>query len=166
MNPAHYFASRYYEHWLSSIERNLIEKGIVSEQDLNARTQQFLQKPDARPKRTENPELSARILGFVRRGFSTRMPTRKRPRFRVGDRVLTRNLNPKGHTRLPRYARGKRGKVARVYDAFIYPNTNAHGLGRNPQILYSVRFDGRELWGADAEPHSCAYLDMWEDYLE
>ncbi len=166
MNPVHYLASRYYEHWLYTIERNLVEKGIINEADLKARMRQFSAKSGARPKRTKNPELAKRMLGMIRRGGSTRMEINQPPRFKVGDRVITRNINPTGHTRLPRYARAKHGEIERVYDSFVFPDTSAHQRGPNPQYVYSVRFDGRELWGREAEPNAFVYIDMWEDYIE
>ena len=86
--------------------------------------------------------------------------------FAVGDAVVTRNLHPPGHTRLPRYARGKRGVIQRLYGAQIFPDTNAHGLGENPQPLYAVRFEARELWGEAAESDQTVSLDLWESYLE
>jgi len=80
--------------------------------------------------------------------------------------VLTRNLNPSGHTRLPRYARSKMGIVERVHGAHVLPDTHAHGQGENPQWLYTVRFTGRELWGEAADPTLAVSVDAWESYLE
>ena len=88
------------------------------------------------------------------------------PRFEVGARVLTRNINPIGHTRLPRYARGRRGIIASDHGVFIFPDTHAMGEGMKPQHLYSVRFSAEELWGADASPRDSVYLDLWDDYLD
>jgi nitrile hydratase len=88
------------------------------------------------------------------------------PRFAVGDAVLTRNVHPAGHTRLPRYARGKRGVIAAQRGCHLFPDTHAHGLGEAPQHVYGVRFDARELWGEAAEPRQAVYLDLWESYLE
>jgi hypothetical protein len=88
------------------------------------------------------------------------------PRFKAGERVRARNINPAGHTRLPRYARGKAGIVVRDHGIFVFPDTNAHFLGEKPQHLYSVRFSGRELWGERASPRDFVHLDMWDDYLD
>ena len=88
------------------------------------------------------------------------------PRFAVGDRVITREMHPRGHTRLPRYARGKRGIIHLVHGIHVFPDTNAHGLGEMPQALYSVRFEARQLWGDTAEPNQWVHLDLWESYLE
>ena len=86
--------------------------------------------------------------------------------FKVGQRVRARNINPVGHTRLPRYVRGKTGTVIRDHGVYVFPDTNAHAQGEKRQHVYSVRFTARELWGADASPRDSVHLDMWDDYLE
>jgi hypothetical protein len=88
------------------------------------------------------------------------------PRFKPGDRVAARTLNPVGHTRLPRYVRGRRGVIDRDHGVFIFPDTHAAGLGRKPQHVYSVRFTARELWGSEAPPQNAVYVDLWDDYLD
>jgi len=88
------------------------------------------------------------------------------PKFKEGEHVRARNINPVGHTRLPRYARGKAGTIERDHGVFVFPDTNAHFLGEKPQHVYSVRFSARELWGDQAVPQDAVYLDMWDDYLE
>jgi hypothetical protein len=90
----------------------------------------------------------------------------RQPLFRAGDRVRTRNLQPQGHTRLTAYARRQRGVVARVYPACVFPDRNAHFEGEQPQHVYAVRFEARELWGESAEPGTCVHLDCFEPYLE
>src|SRR5260370_173787 len=86
--------------------------------------------------------------------------------FKVGQRVRARNIHPTGHTRLPRYARGKLGTVHLDHGVYVFPDTNADSLGEKPQHLYSVRFAARELWGEQASSRDAVYLDMWDDYLE
>jgi nitrile hydratase len=93
-------------------------------------------------------------------------PVDIRPRFAVGDAIITRNNHPRGHTRLPRYTRGKRGVINLVHGPEIFPDSNAHGRGQNPQVVYNVRFDARELWGESAEPRQTLSIDLWESYLE
>jgi nitrile hydratase len=159
MDPAHYLRSSYFERWLASTELNLREHGFLTGDELDDRTEYFRQHPGAvRPRGVaaptwEPPDESAN-------------PPLQVSRFEVGDAVRTRNVHPSGHTRLPRYARGKRGIVQRLHGAQIFPDTNAVGLGENPQPLYSVRFDARELWGDSAEPRQTVSLDLWESYLE
>ena len=80
--------------------------------------------------------------------------------------MVTRNLHPRGHTRLPRYARGRRGVIHAVHGAHVFPDTHAHGKGEQPQTLYSVRFDAREMFGEAAEANQAIYIDLWEPYLE
>ena len=89
----------------------------------------------------------------------------QRTRYQDGDRVRARDMHPRTHTRLPRYARGKAGVVERVHGAHVLPDTNAHGAGEHPQWLYSVRFAATELWGDDADPSLTVAVDAWESYL-
>ncbi|HVA40216.1 MAG TPA: SH3-like domain-containing protein, partial [Candidatus Binataceae bacterium] len=91
---------------------------------------------------------------------------RTRARFRTGERVIARNLNPPGHTRLPRYARGRRGVIRRDHGVFVLPDSNAHGGGAHRQHCYAVEFAGRELWGRDYPAGERVMIDLWEDYLE
>jgi nitrile hydratase subunit beta len=162
MEPAHYLRAPYFERWLASLERNLIEHGFLSAEEVEARTEDVRRHPAAAP-----PHASAATpMRPAPEKASDAPPPRLAPRFAVGDGVVTRNLHPAAHTRLPRYARGKRGVIQLVHGAQIFPDSHALGLGENPQMLYTVRFDGRELWGESAEPRQTVSLDLWESYLE
>jgi nitrile hydratase subunit beta len=164
MDPSHYLAASYYERWLVTAELNLIEKGLVSRAELDARTAYFRQNPDVRPPRGENAELKERV--FAGRPRDWPPPSAEGAvRFEVGDAVVARNVHPPGHTRLPRYVRGKRGVIDRVHGVFTLPDAHAHGQGRQPQPVYSVCFAGEELWGDSAEPGQKLYIDLWESYL-
>ena len=88
------------------------------------------------------------------------------PRYAAGDAVRARNLNPTGHTRLPRYVRGRAGVITAHHGAHVLPDANAHGLGEQPQALYQVRFEAAELWGGPARPRDAVHVDLWESYLE
>ena len=88
------------------------------------------------------------------------------PRFKTGQRVRARNINPAGHTRLPRYALAKTGTIDRDHGVYSFPDTNADGRGPKRQHVYSVRFAARELWGEQASPHDFVHLDLWDDHLE
>lgn len=160
MDPAHYLRAPYFERWLASTERNFLERGFLTSDELDERTEYLRRHPEADrprgaataptpepPDERANPQLPA-------------------SQFAVGDAVIARNIHSSGHTRLPRYARGKRGIVQRLHGSQIFPDTNALGLGENPQPLYSVCFDARELWGDSAEPRQSVSLDLWESYLE
>ena len=91
-------------------------------------------------------------------------PSNRPQGFAPGDHVRTRSINPDGHTRLPRYARGKVGEIVAVHGTHVFPDSNAHGLGEDPQWLYTVRFTAQELWGKDTR--DCVMIDLWEPYLE
>lgn len=161
MDPAHYLASTYYEHWLAALETLLVEKGFLTKEEIDTGTAKGTGGT------TKTPLSPDDMLAFVRRGGSTqRQEGRVTPRFNPGDRVVARTMNPPGHTRIPRYVRGRQGVVDRFHGVFVYPDANAHGGGEQPQPLYSVRFDARELWGATAPARDSLYLDLWEDYLE
>lgn len=113
------------------------------------------------------PALTAeKAAALVARGAPTSRDVKVAARFKVGQRVRARNINPVGHTRLPRYARGKLGTVERDHGVFVLPDSNAHFLGENPQHVYSVRFSARELWGEQASPRDTVHLDMWDEYLD
>jgi nitrile hydratase subunit beta len=160
MDPAHYLRAPYFERWLASIESNLIQEGFLTGDELNARTEHFRQHPEA----PLPPGGDTAPMPEAREESAT--PPLPVSRFAVGDVVVTRNVHPLGHTRLPRYARGKRGIIQRLHGPQIFPDTNAVGLGERPQPLYTVRFEARELWGESAEPRQTVSLDVWESYLE
>lgn len=86
--------------------------------------------------------------------------------FKIGDRVRAKNIHPKSHTRLPRYARGHVGVVERLHGAHVFPDSIVAGKGEDPQWLYTVRFDAQELWGADADPTVRVSIEAFEPYLE
>lgn len=161
MDPVHYLSSPYYEHWLVALETLALEKGVLTPTELASGT---VEHPGGSGAPPLPPEA---VPAIVSHGApSDRHSGRLTPRFHVGERVQSKNLNPTGHTRLPRYARGKVGVIDRVHGTFVYPDTSAHGKGEDPQPLYCVRFEASELWGPETERKDCLYIDLWEDYLE
>ena len=102
----------------------------------------------------------------LRKGGSARVDNDAAPKFKAGDKVVARNINPRGHTRLPRYARGKSGVIDRDHGTFVFPDTHAADWDKRPQHVYSVRFSARELWGAEAPGNDAVYIDLWDDYLD
>jgi nitrile hydratase subunit beta len=155
--PARYLASSYYERWLAAVETLLVERGVVTRADLLAK-----ESPSVDPAVIANA-VAARGPAPVKEKPGSKPP---RARYAKGDRVRARNLNPAGHTRLPRYVRGKAGVIARDWGVFVFPDTNAHHAGTKRQHCYSVSFDARELWGKPAGSRERLYIDLWEDYLE
>lgn len=155
-----YLRMSYYEKWIAGLEALMRGAGLVSAEELEAGRP----APDAAKAR---PPLTAdRVAGVLASGGPTTREAGQPPRYAVGDLVRTRNINPTGHTRLPRYARGRGGVVTLDHGAHVFPDTNAHGLGKQPRPLYQVRFEARELWGEAARGPGAVYLDLWEDYLE
>jgi nitrile hydratase subunit beta len=166
LDPVQYLASSYYERWLAAMENAILEAGTLTRDEIEAKIQQFAADSSLAIPRREDPTLAEGIPSVWRAGQPVTRQIRQKPRFAVGDRIMTRNLNPHGHTRLPRYARGKHGIVAHHHGAHVFPDTNAHGLGENPQHLYSVRISAQELWGDSAESNESILIDLWESYLE
>jgi nitrile hydratase len=107
-----------------------------------------------------------RVAVALRRGAPADRTPPGSAAFAVGQTVRARNVHPVGHTRLPRYVRGRRGVVELVHGAHVLPDRNAHRLGESPEWLYTVRFSGTELWGRDSDPTVEVSVDAWESYLE
>ena len=113
------------------------------------------------------PLLTAdRVRAVLTRGDRSRMDADLPPRFKPGDRVRARNIHPIGHTRLPRYARGRAGVVDRDHGVFVFADASGNGLGKIPQHVYAVRFTARELWGPEASARDTIYIDLWDDHLD
>ena len=166
LDPARYLASSYYERWMGALENALISKGITTKEDLDRRTAHFADHPAAQPQRREDPEQAANLANSIYRHRSPQKHTELPQRFDVGDKVRARNINPTGHTRLPRYIRGRSGVVDRVHGVHNFDDSMSQGLGPQPQHIYSVRFEARELWGKEASESECLYIDMWDSYLD
>lgn len=155
-----YASLSYYQIWLAALAKLMIERGLVSEEELAEARAQTEPKPLARVLR------AADVPAVLARGSATERPATTSPRFAVGDRVRTRAGRVDHHTRLPAYAAGRVGTIERVHGTHVFADTNAPGLGEQPQWLYAVRFDGCELWGDDAQPGLSVAIDAWDDYLE
>ena len=158
--PADYLRMSYYEKWYAGLVELLEKRGLVASAEVDSG------KPAA-GSRKATPPLTAEQVPTVRhRGASTSRDIPVAARFQAGQKVRARVINPTGHTRLPRYARGKVGTIHLDHGVFVFPDTNALFQGENPQHVYAVRFSARELWGDAAKPQDAVYLDMWDDYLE
>jgi nitrile hydratase subunit beta len=158
--PPEYLGSSYYEIWFKGLEKLVVGQGLVAPDEVASG--QALSEPKPVPRVLK----AADVRGALARGGPTDRAAEQPARFAPGHRVLARNMHPRGHTRLPRYARGKHGVIELVHGAFVFPDSNAHSQGENPQWLYTVRFSGRELWGEEADPTIVVSIDAWESYLE
>jgi nitrile hydratase subunit beta len=156
---AEYLAMTYYEKWFRGFTERLVMQGVVSAEELaSGRADPAAPRATPTLAASDVPGMMSRPGSYLREGAAAA--------FSVGDAVRARNIHPPGHTRLPRYARGNLGVVDRIHGAHVFPDTNAHFQGENPQHLYSVRFSARELWGETAAARDAVYIDLWEDYLE
>jgi nitrile hydratase beta subunit len=157
---ADYLRMSYYERWCRRLETHVVQYGLVTKEELESGLA-------AAGSTKANPALSlATSSRWFTRGIPSGQDPNVRPLFKVRQRVRARNINPPGHTRLPRYARGKTGVIVRDHGVYVFPDTNAHFQGEKRQHVYSVRFTARELWGEDASPRDSVHLDLWDDYLE
>lgn len=159
--PADYLRMGYYEKWLEGLITALVERGLVTREEIESG------RPAPRFASGKAIPLTAEgMLAVLAKGTRFDREVSVVARFTQGQRVRARNLHPAGHTRLPRYARGKIGAIARDHGVYVFPDSNAHFQGERPQHLYSVRFAARELWGEEASPRDAVYLDLWDEYLE
>jgi nitrile hydratase beta subunit len=159
MPPAEYLAATYYEKWLFGLKKLLVEQGLVTAKELETGR--------AEAKAGDVRALGAADVGtFLRNRRHARLDDDVPPKFKPGDRVLAHNDHPVGHTRLPRYARGKRGVIDRDHGVFIFADTHAMSRDKKPQHCYSVRFSACELWGPGASARDSVYADLWDDHLD
>ena len=160
LQPAVYYASSYYEIWMSGIEGLIQKTGLVSAEELAVAQALRASKPVARV-------LSAQeVPAALKKGSPTerQAPDARQVQFKPGDRVRTMNEHPSHHTRLPRYARGKPGKILACHGFHVFADSNAQGLGEQPQPLYTVEFEAQDLWGQNTTASSVC-VDCFEPYL-
>jgi nitrile hydratase subunit beta len=169
MRPVDYYKATYYERYLVLLETGLVAAGLASRADFIECQHQLAQTsamPGSASPPTSSPPGRSILTTLGGGSFATRRDIKGPVRFSVGQAVFVRNINPISHTRLPRYVRGKRGTVQRVYPAYVFPDTNAVGAGEQPQHVYAVSFSARELWGETAEANESMQVDIWESHLE
>jgi nitrile hydratase subunit beta len=159
LQPQTYLAASYYQKWALAMETNVLERGLAGPEELEAG---HALTPGKALKRKLTPDL---VQTSLTRGSFYRQQQGP-ARFKSGDRVRAKNIHPKTHTRLPRYVRGHVGVVEMCHGCHMYPDSVAVNAGDNPQWLYTVVFEGRELWGADADPTFKVSVDAFEPYLD
>ena len=166
MNPADYLAATYYEKWMHARTQGMIEAGKITEEELAEKIKFFQENPDAQPPVKQDSE---RVEKALKAMFKSQPPDPAQPnppKFKVGDVIRAKNMHPVGHTRLPRYVRGKQGTVEEIYEYWRVDDTPPAGQDHAIEPLYRVKFEARELWGEEAEPNQVLYIDMFESYLE
>jgi len=162
--PADYLRMSYYQIWYAAVVELLVASGLITREELAAgkSAQGCVNGGSIESAGALNP---AEAALFPFRVPQVMLRTAQQPRYPIGQAVRARNINPPGHTRLPRYVRGRTGVVERIQGVQAFPDTHVCGNGENPQHVYSVRFAARELWGEEASARDSVYLDLWEDYL-
>jgi nitrile hydratase len=158
--PAVYLASSYYKKWYLALQQLMIDRGMIGRDEVEAGHALHKSPPLKRGTFSMND-----VPRLMTRG-SFQRDVKSKPAFKPGDRVRAKNINPVTHTRLPRYVRGHAGVVERINGSHVFPDTAALDKGENPQWLYTVVFDSRELWGDDADPTLKVSIEAFEPYLE
>jgi|SRR5450631_630064 nitrile hydratase subunit beta len=158
--PPVYLASSYYKRWFLRLERMLAQRGLIESDEVAAGRSLYPGKTLPRGMFTV-----AAVERILKRGSFGR-PTPATARFNPGDRVRAKNIHPATHTRLPRYVRGHVGVVERTHGAHVFPDSTVADKGEDPQWLYTVCFNSKELWGPGADPSVKVSIDAFEPYLE
>jgi len=157
MPHLNYVTASYYEHWLHGLEHLLVAHGFANAEEIATGRA-------AQPAKHVTPTPASAVWPTVTARGSYMRDVARAARFKAGDKVTARRLNPEGHTRLPRYLRGHAGTIIRIHGAHVFPDSNSCGEGEDPQWLYTVEFKGSEVWGTATTATICA--DLWEPYLE
>ncbi len=158
--PLEYLKNGYYGRWLLLSETLLTDSGVIPPGAVDARARK-LRGEDV----TEPPDVPLSKPDYQGTAPGSLRQIDDAPRFKVGQQVRAKDIHPTGHTRLPRYVRGRIGTVERLLPASVLPDTNAHFIAENAQHVYSVAYDSRDLWGGDAEQF-VLNIDLFESYLE
>lgn len=168
MNPFDYFKYRYYEKWLGGISSFFVGKGYISDDELQERTEHFLEGSIEEPAQGGDPSIDAQVIRYLETGDSPLRDNGPPPKFGEGDTVTVKDVPPGEHTRLPGHLRGRQGTVEKVYPGSYayFCSTGPDGLGA-PMPSYCVRFDPKHVWGDTAtEPGVWFYADLFETYLD
>ena len=143
--PADYLAMNYFAKWIQAMMAVLVDDGTAEIEELVAGRSRR-----APPERVASPPAVGAEPGAAK--------------YAVGAPVVTARSVAAMHTRLPAYARGRKG----VIECHIGPEplADASAAGEiRKEHLYTVRFEAAELWPQAAGP-ATIHLDLWESYLE
>ena len=158
--PEDYLSKSYFQIWLAGLETLMIERGLVTSEEIEAGKVLSPPKPGVKTLPPQD------VVPTIRRGASTERTATSPALFAVGETVRMKEIHPQTHTRLPQYVRGHLGTIELNHGCHVFADLNSLGVGENPQWLYTVRFDGPELWGKDTDPTLSISVDAWESYLE
>ena len=158
--PAVYLALDYHQLRYAQVVELIVGNGMATRVEIERG------RPVKRTRKAVPPLTAANVAAWFANGNPKKRDVAVAATFQAGQRVRARNINPQTHTRLPRYARGKVGTIERDHGVFVFPDSNAQGLGEQPQHVYSVRFAARDLWGEQAQAKDTVIVAMWDGYLE
>lgn len=158
-NPADYANSSYYQIWLFGLLSLLKTHGLITPQEMQTGIVETIKPTRLSPNKADVEAGIATQGNYIRQ-------VKNKPKFAIGDDITAKIMNPKHHTRIPAYVRGKKGVITANYGAHVLPDSNSQFKGEAPQYLYNVCFDANDLWQENAEPNSNIYLDLWESYLD
>jgi len=159
--PIDYLRHSYYENWLAGLKKLLVEAQLVNPQELLSGKAAGPADETVRQRVLK----AGAVADAIAKGSPVAMTISAAPRFKPGERVRAVNRHPAGHTRQPRYVRGRIGVIHEHHGAHVFPDRNAEG-SKEGRHLYSVRFTAEALWGQTASGRNAVYVDLWEDYLE
>jgi nitrile hydratase subunit beta len=159
IEPVDYLTRPYYDQWLQTYGAMMVNSGVATVDEL-ATGKSTAMIPGLPP-----PTPPSAVAGLTRNTVCFDRPSQAPARFAVGDAVRARLDASSGHTRLPQYARGRRGEVSAYHGAHVFPDASARGEER-AEPLYTVAFAATELWPEATAARDRVYLDLWESYLE
>lgn len=165
MDPDRYLAASYYEKWLFTLEYNLKRTGVLSDTEIAAQLARLRADPGLPLPERQDQKLLDTIDWLIPSGASSRREIGTAPRYRIGESVRGRFVQPAPHTRIPHYCQGKTGRVRRIHDAYPLPDEVVRHGPESPQYIYAIAFTARDLW-PDAEVGTEVLVDLWESYLE
>ena len=163
---AEYLTSRYYEHWMHSMVLHGVDVGIFDLDDLEQRTQHYLDNPGEEAPQATKPELVEILKQLIPHGDDYGREVDADPEYQIGDTVRVKADASTTHTRRAGYVRGHVGVITHAHGAYVFPDTHATDGREDPHHLYTVRFTSEELWGPDAgSVNTVVHIDLWEPYL-
>jgi nitrile hydratase beta subunit len=169
IDPVYYLSSSYYQLWLLRLEALLMEKGVLTKEEIQEKMAQISPvpvEPDMQSFRKVRSPITTTERKFVITTDADRQNEQIQAKFSPGTVVKAKTMSPLGHTRIPRYVRGKQGVIEKIHGNFILPDVKVHVGIDLYQPVYLVRFEAQDLWGEDASPKDKLYIELWEDYME
>lgn len=171
MNPIYYLGSSYYQIWLLRMEALLIEKGVVTKEEILGKMKElYPSHPPSHlePYRELVPYISSAQRKKVIPGMTGVQSKDEpvEPKYAPGTCVRVKVSSPLGHTRVPRYVRGREGVIKKIHGNYHIPDLKVDQGILVYQPVYLVCFEAQDLWGEDASPNDKLYIEMYEDYIE